>query len=93
MPRYIDADELSAAMYHEAFEKDSILQKWESGCWIRYKLFENVMKSITTHDVAEIVRCYDCKYYNGNNHYCDYDHYAVFNGYCYRGERREDVCN
>ena len=37
----IDRDELSAAMYHEAFETDSKMQKWDSGCWIRYKMFEN----------------------------------------------------
>ena len=37
----VDINELSRLMYHEAFENDTPLQKWESGCWIRYKLFEN----------------------------------------------------
>ena len=57
MGRLIDADKLSADMYHEAFEKDSDMQKWDSGCWIRYKMFENVLKAqptvepdTTTHD-------------------------------------------
>ena len=36
----IDRDALSREMYHEAFETDSALQKWDSGCWIRYKMFE-----------------------------------------------------
>lgn len=36
----IDIDKLSDAMYHEAFETDSAMQKWDSGCWIRYKMFE-----------------------------------------------------
>lgn len=45
MGRPIDADKLSADMYHEAFEKDSDMQKWDSGCWIRYKMFENVLKA------------------------------------------------
>lgn len=36
----IDRDALNDAMYHEAFETDSTLQKWDSGCWIRYKMFE-----------------------------------------------------
>lgn len=36
----IDRDALNEAMYHEAFETDSALQKWDSGCWIRYKMFE-----------------------------------------------------
>lgn len=41
----IDRDELSRAMYHEAFEVDSKMQKWESGCWIRYKMFERIRDS------------------------------------------------
>ena len=48
--RVIDADALGNRMYHEAFEKDSDLQKWDSGCWIRYKLFENVLKETPTID-------------------------------------------
>lgn len=39
--RLVDVDELSKAMYHDAFESDTDLQKWDSGCWIRYKMFEN----------------------------------------------------
>ena len=38
--RLIDIDELEKKMYHDAFETDTELQKWESGCWIRYRLFE-----------------------------------------------------
>ena len=37
---------LRDAMYHEAFEVDSDLQKWDGGCWIRYKMFENVVDKI-----------------------------------------------
>lgn len=37
----IDMNKLRSEMYHEAFETDSKLQKWDSGCWIRYKMFEN----------------------------------------------------
>ena len=36
----IDIGALNDAMYHEAFETDSDMQKWDSGCWIRYKMFE-----------------------------------------------------
>ena len=39
----IDSEELRARMYHEAFEVDSDMQMWDGGCWIRYKLFENVL--------------------------------------------------
>lgn len=46
--RLIDADRLEVEMYHEAFETDSELQKWDSGCWIRYKMFENHMAKAPT---------------------------------------------
>ena len=61
MARYIDADDLSRRMYHEAFEVDSDMQKWDSGCWIRYKVFENCIAATPTADVVEVVRCKDCK--------------------------------
>ena len=46
--RLIDADALSARMYHDAFETDSDMQKWDSGCWIRYKMFENAIEDAPT---------------------------------------------
>ena len=42
----ISRQALRQAMYHEAFEVDSDLQKWDSGCWIRYKLFEKVIDNL-----------------------------------------------
>lgn len=53
MPRYIDADLLCEKMYHKAFEEDSSDQKWDSGCWIRYHMFEDAIESIPTADVVE----------------------------------------
>ena len=41
----IDKENLRAAMYHEAFEVDTDMQKWDGGCWIRYKMFENCVES------------------------------------------------
>ena len=46
--KLINADKLKADMYHNAFEIDNDLQKWDSGCWIRYKLFENVIEEQPT---------------------------------------------
>lgn len=46
--RLIDADSLRTRMYHEAFETDSDMQKWDSGCWIRYKMFENAIENAPT---------------------------------------------
>jgi len=52
MSRLIDADELRKRMYHDAFEVDSDMQKWDSGCWIRYKMFENAIDDAPTVDVV-----------------------------------------
>lgn len=40
--------EIEKAMYHQCFEcdNDEQLQKWDSGNWFRYKLFENVMEQL-----------------------------------------------
>jgi hypothetical protein len=54
MTRPIDADALARAMYEESFEKDSDMQRWDSGCWIRYKLFENVLDEQPTIDAIPI---------------------------------------
>ena len=46
--RLIDANALIDTMYHEAFETDSDMQRWDSGCWIRYKMFENAIDNAPT---------------------------------------------
>lgn len=46
--RLIDADALRAQMYHEAFETDTDMQRWDGGCWIRYKMFENAIGNAPT---------------------------------------------
>jgi len=51
--RLIDADALRQSMYHEAFETDSPMQKWDSGCWIRYKMFERMEENAPTIIPAE----------------------------------------
>ena len=50
---YISREKLRHAMYHEAFETDTELQKWESGCWIRYRLFTDVLDALPAEDVVE----------------------------------------
>ena len=46
--RLIDAQKLNDEMYHAAFETDTPLQRWDSGCWIRYKMFEVIGKKQPT---------------------------------------------
>lgn len=50
MSDLISRQALREAMYHEAFETDSDMQRWDSGCWIRYKMFENAIESAPTID-------------------------------------------
>lgn len=47
MPRLIDADALMKAMYHRAFETDGDTM-WQSGCWVRYRAIEQVIKEQPT---------------------------------------------
>lgn len=97
--RLIDADELRHDMYDAAFIQDSDMQKWDGGCWIRYKMFEKMLEK---QDEA-IVRCKDCKYRRNSNlgWYCGYEYdrsdpYEMTrraddeNYYCADAERREE---
>lgn len=61
MAKYIDAEKFEREMYHEAFETDSYMQKWDGGCWIRYKMFENC---IAHQPAVEVVRCKECVLHN-----------------------------
>lgn len=47
MSRLIDADALMKAMYHRAFETDGDTM-WQSGCWVRYRAIEQVIKEQPT---------------------------------------------
>lgn len=64
--RLIDADELRKQMYHEAFETDTDMQRWDGGCWIRYKMFENAIESAPTVDPVKHGRWIDD--YNETEH-------------------------
>lgn len=52
--RLIDVDALNDAMYHEAFENNDSydernpMARWDSGLWIRYKMFENIIADAPT---------------------------------------------
>ena len=94
--RLIDADALKDSMYHEAFETDSELQKWDSGCWIRYKMFENRLDMAPTVDAMPVVRCGECSHYNISGcsegfGWCEKIDRGVTDGhFCSYGEKRED---
>lgn len=52
--KQIDVNKLKSEMYHNAFEIDTDLQKWDNGCWIRYKLFENVIEEQPTVEAIPV---------------------------------------
>lgn len=52
--RLIDADELDAEMYHKSFEVDDGRNVWNSGLWIRYKIFEEAIRDAPTVEAIPI---------------------------------------
>ena len=96
--RLIDGEALRKAMYHEAFETDTDMQRWESGCWVRYKLFENALDAAPTVDAVPVIRCKDCRWgkeVSGNIEcWTDINVPPEYHGYewfCPNGEREDDA--
>lgn len=93
--RLIDADLLHEKMFHEAFETDTDLQRWDSGCWIRYKLFENVIETIPEVDAVPVILCKDCKWFEKIGcaiKIVDETDMPKENDFCSFGERNEEEC-
>ena len=86
MARYIDAEKAVARFEACLWGKDydGVLAK-------------SCIDDAPTADVVEVVRCKDCKFYNFQHHYCEgignwfgrEDDWSD-NGFCYKGERREE---
>lgn len=97
MADLIDRQEFMKAMYHKAFETDGDTM-WQSGCWVRYRAVEQVVKGQPTVDAVEAVRCKDCKYQDkGENeseswNVCNYRPWLYFSinddDYCSNGEQK-----
>ena len=66
MTRLINADDLEIVMYEKSFMTDDGRQKWDSGLWIRYKIFEEAVYEVPIVDAVPVVRCKNCKWYKGN---------------------------
>lgn len=64
-PKYIDAEDLMRRMYNRAFETDGDTM-WQSGCWVRYRAIEAVVKETPAADVVEVRHGRWIKKYRGN---------------------------
>lgn len=54
MTRLIDVDALDRAMYHKSFEVDDGRNVWNSGLWIRYKIYEEASREAPTVDAIPV---------------------------------------
>lgn len=61
----ISRQEFMKAMYHRAFETDDDTM-WQSGCWVRYRAIEQVVKEQPSADAVQVVRCKECRWYKTN---------------------------
>lgn len=52
--RLIDADALDREMYRKSFEVDDGRNVWNSGLWIRYKIFEEAIRDAPTVDAVPV---------------------------------------
>lgn len=98
--RLIDADALDAEMYHKSFEVDDGRNVWNSGLWIRYKIFEEAIIDTPTVDAVPVIRCKDCKFsmsgidkYNERYILCqlhERSYGVIDDGFCAWAERKTD---
>lgn len=110
--RLIDADELRRKMYYQCIYTDEEMKKgrakWDSGLWIRYKVFEDTLAITPTVDAVDVVRCKDCFYCRKYNEIWQLPKRDVLlcirlyggdgeevsaEDYCSFAERREDETN
>ena len=88
MGRLIDADKLKQ---HYSWWGGLIGDDYVSELVEQKKVFDTIIDVQPTVDAVEVVRCKDCKYFNGNMKFCDYSCQVKENDFCSWGERREDV--
>ena len=86
MADLIDRQAFMKAMYHRAFETDGDTM-WQSGCWVRYRAIEQVVKEQQSVDAVEVVRCKDCKWYDPSDELCLREGMVMdIEDFCSRGE-------
>lgn len=59
--------------------REIIIQEWR-----------DVLGMIHQKEVGKLVRCHKCIHYRGHEEYCECDHFAQENGYCFYGDEGDD---
>lgn len=54
MTRLVDIDALDRAMYHKSFEVYDGRTMWNSGLWIRYKIYEEASREAPTIEAVPV---------------------------------------
>ena len=92
MDDLIYREQLRRALYEEAMVKDSEDQRWDGGCWIRYRMAERLIEEAPTAQ-PEIIRCKDCKHRDAETMFCKGRGWPMQlvpdDGFCDKGERSE----
>lgn len=88
MPKYIDADALTARLkiLYEDDWNQNVCTSWANA----YSYCEELVEEQPTADVVEVVRCKDCKWKQGSECVRFADIRPFGDDFCSRGERRED---
>ena len=96
--KLIDADVLMKAMYHRAFETDGDTM-WQSGCWVRYRAIEQVIKEQPTierktgkwiernpqnSDKCRLIECDQCGFAHIVGFNVPYEHWIENRNFCER---------
>ena len=92
--RLIDADALDREMYRKSFEVDDGRNVWNSGLWIRYKIYEEAVRDAPTIDAVPVIRCKDCVHFKQSkvlgNTCALTDNHVTRNDFCSKAERKEE---
>lgn len=99
MNRYINADEL-LDRFCGTYECDECESYNDGKCTelVSFKKIRYIISRIHTADVAEVVRCEDCRHWNEIGYYDSKTHHVCpffatvqdANGFCHYGERKEE---
>lgn len=69
--------------------RDGEHQSRSYGTWMGYEIMGSVEDSVVEEDVVPVVRCKDCRYFNGALGHCDNHGMGIIpNEFCSYGERR-----